>query len=120
MHLTIVINEEKPGIMVDASESFYRTMGYDKSFIIGYNINSILNSYIADLHDGFLLKFFRDGHTKIVDNVTKGIFMKNHSGFLTRVSTLVKINPFINNRGIYVTGLVRPIEDAKDFMVITP
>ena len=90
-----------------------KMLNYDKNELISKNVNSIIPPYIAEYHNGFVLKYIETSKKSILDTI-KIAFTILSNGFLTPIGLLTKVIPKLD-QGIRFIGLIREINKAHKF-----
>eukprot|EP01062_Namystynia_karyoxenos_P032186 TRINITY_DN23754_c0_g2_i1.p1 TRINITY_DN23754_c0_g2~~TRINITY_DN23754_c0_g2_i1.p1 ORF type:complete len:3440 (+),score=1336.32 TRINITY_DN23754_c0_g2_i1:156-10475(+) len=88
--ITIPVIAMSPDCMVEvfnkASEALF---GYDRSEVLGKNINQLQPEHIAINHDGYVQRYLEDGVRRVIDN-TRQLMCRNKSGVFFTCTVTVR------------------------------
>lgn len=102
--ITLSGNESSLGVVLNASNSLYRYLGWKPSEVIGENVNIIQPSFFAKLHASFLKRFFRSEKPRIL-NKNIVVFGQTKKGYLKNIKIRVMFMPSLE-MGIRLVGIL--------------
>ncbi|KAJ3028597.1 UNVERIFIED_CONTAM: hypothetical protein HDU68_001324 [Siphonaria sp. JEL0065] len=98
------------GIVSNTNANFDKYFGYQPGECVGKNINFIVPSPFAELHDGFLKKYLDTGASRVID-VLQQVMGLHRDGHLIPIVLCVKHNTDPNGKRAFA-GFIKPVKES--------
>jgi PAS domain S-box-containing protein len=85
-------NKDSSGRVLKVSQGLQKCFGYNKSEVIGHNVNFLMPNLIGNRHNDLLDKFYKTGRQRVF-NVERVVFCHNRQGHCFSSKILVKQMP---------------------------
>ena len=108
-------NKENSGRILKTNQGLTKVFGYNKTELMGHQVNTLMPSIYAMRHNDFLEKFYRTGH-KIVFNNEQTFYGLHRNGFCFCVKIFVKQMPDLQE-GIQYVGMIKEQRSDHEFIL---
>ncbi|KAJ3030021.1 UNVERIFIED_CONTAM: hypothetical protein HDU68_010370 [Siphonaria sp. JEL0065] len=99
------------GIIINTNDNFDKLFGYQPGEAAGKNINVIVPSPFAELHDGFLKKYLDTGASRVID-VLQQVMGLHKDGYLVPIVLCVKHNTTADGKRAFA-GFIKPLKPSN-------
>lgn len=106
----IMINSR--GVIETFNPAAERIFGYDKSEVIGRNINMLMPDPYHTAHDGYISNYHKTAQPKIIGTAGREVTAKRKDGSEFPID--LSVSKFTLKDGMHFTGIVRDISSRKD------
>lgn len=107
--ITLSGNISSLGVVLNASNSLFRFLGWKPSEVIGENVTMLQPDFFAKQHAGFLKRFFRSEEPRIL-NKNIVVFGQTREGYLRNIKIRVMFMPSLET-GIRLVGIMTTFQN---------
>jgi len=99
------------GIITNCNGEITHILGYNKSELIGQNVNKLMSKVYADFHDKFISNYFETSQDKII-GMDRIVYAQNKQGYLVPCTLLIKVLPNLDE-GIQFVSFLKDLRVAN-------
>ena len=92
------------GEVIQVNQEITRILEYQKSDIVGQNINLIMPKVYAEKHNQFMATYFETSVSRVL-NLQRSVYPINKQGYVVACQLYIKILPNLE-KGIQIVGFL--------------
>lgn len=111
-------NKENSGRILKTNQGLTKVFGYNKTEVMGHQINILMPSLYARRHNEFVEKYFDTGHATVF-NTERTFYGLHRNGFCFCIKLFVKHMPSLDE-GIQYVGMMKQQQSEFEFILTSP
>ena len=112
--ITLSGSEDHLGKILEVNNVIYRVFQYKKHEILGQNVKKLQPFVLAEVHDGYLYRFYKKTE---FSNISPVVFGETKQQYLIQLYSKVTLHPTLSD-GIKIIGYLKETPDNKKVLYL--